>query len=125
MWAWDSENKYVFYIPRKPCKGGLRVQNQCFKFSRSGKPFSIGCVPEVARPAACVSDAYDWVQKIIGRLPPAAVTVNSWYGLWDRAVSRPSSYYTMALLQSSTRVMGFSVTIYQVNIIALSDTNTY
>jgi hypothetical protein len=97
MWAWDSDNKYVFYIPRKPCKSGLRVQNLCFRFSRSGKPFSIGCVPEVGRPAACASDADDWVQKIISHLPPTAVTEDSWYGSWDRAVSRLFSYSTMAL----------------------------
>jgi hypothetical protein len=97
IWPWLSSSPAVIHVERKPNADGIRVQNLCFRFTKSLKPVSIRFVPEVPRPAATATLALEWARVIAASFTASSFTGDSWYGSWNWAMANGSSYFTLAL----------------------------
>jgi hypothetical protein len=102
VWAWNSDDLSVVYLPGKPHEWGIKVMAICIFSTRTKYPYCFWFKPDLNKNITQV-DILDAAHQTIG--PTASFTADRWFGSLEWMNSHPNMLTTMALKKNQNELL--------------------
>ena len=102
VWAWNSDDLSVAYLPGKPHEWGIKVMAICIFSTRTKYPYCFWFKPDLNKNITQV-DILDAAHQKIG--PTASFTADRWFGSLKWINSHPSAFVIMVLKKNQNELL--------------------